>query len=291
MLDIQNGKVWMDGQMVDMADAKIHILTHTFHYGSGVFEGERAYRGKIFKMQEHHQRLIDGARMLGFEIPYTVDQINQAAMDVIKVNNLSEAYIRPVAWHGPESLSVASHQNSVHLALAAWQWASYFQTEDGKTPGIKLMWSDWVRPAPNMGPVRAKANGQYITGTIGKNKAEKSGFNDALMLDYRGYVAECTGANIFFVKGGVLTTPLADCFLSGITRATVIEIAKSFQIPVVEKLFYPDELMQADEIFITGTAVEVQPIALIGETAFKTGPITERLSVAYKKCVNGESYA
>lgn len=288
MLGDGTGKIWMDGEMVEWADAKIHVLTHTFHYGSGVFEGERAYRGKIFKMQEHHERLCASANMVGFEIPYSVDEINKAAEAVLKVNNLTEAYVRPVAWHGAESLSVGSHGTSLHLAIAAWKWTSYFDAKDGQVPGIRLMWSDYVRPAPNVGPVRAKANGQYISGMLGKDKAMKMGFDDAVMLDYRGYVAECTGANIFMVKGGVLMTPVPDCFLNGITRLTIIELAHEMGMPVVEKPFYPDELAQADEVFISGTAVEVQPVTQVGATKYKVGPMTMKLREAYTKRVNGE---
>ncbi|MDD3288691.1 MAG: branched-chain amino acid transaminase [Alphaproteobacteria bacterium] len=289
MLGDGTGKIWMDGQMVDWVDASVHVLSHTFHYGSGVFEGERAYRGKIFKMKEHHKRLKAGAKMIDFEIPYTVEEINKAAEAVIKENGFSEAYVRPIAWHGPESLSVATKGTSVHLAIAAWKWTSYFDVKDGQVPAIRLMWSDYVRPAPNVGPVMAKANGQYISGTLGKNKAMREGYDDAIMLDYRGYVAECTGANLFMVKGGVLITPIADCFLNGITRQTIIEIAHEMGIPVVEKHFYPDEIAQADEVFITGTAVEVQPIGEIGAQKYATGPITMKIRQTYTKCVNGEA--
>lgn len=289
MLGDGTGKIWMDGQMVDWAEANVHVLSHTFHYGSGVFEGERAYRGKIFKMQEHHERLKAGAKMMDFDIPYSVEEINKAAEAVIEENGFSEAYVRPVAWHGPESLSVATKGTSVHLAIAAWKWTSYFDVKDGQVPAIRLMWSDYVRPAPNVGPVMAKANGQYISGTLGKNKAMRGGYDDAIMLDYRGYVAECTGANLFMVKGGVLITPLADCFLNGITRQTIIEIAHEMGVPIMEKHFYPDELAKADEVFITGTAVEVQPIGEIGTQKYATGPITMKIREIYTKLVNGEA--
>lgn len=289
MLGDGTGKIWIDGHMVDWDKATVHLLTHTLHYGSGVFEGERAYRGKIFKMQEHHERLHASAGMLGFEIPYSVSELNKAAEDVIRINNLSEAYVRPVAWHGEESLGVGTSANTVHVGIAAWKWGAYFATEDGQKPGLKLMWSEWVRPATNVGPVKAKANGQYITGMLGKNKAEKNGFNDALMLDYRGYVAECTGANIFMVKDGVLITPIPDCFLDGITRRTILEIAKEKGLPVVEKHFYPDELEKADEVFISGTAIEVHPVAVIGDWSYaSTGPVTQMLMNAYENRVNGE---
>lgn len=290
MLDNKPGKIWIDGGLVEWQEAKVHILTHTLHYGSGVFEGARAYGGVIFKMHEHHVRLHASAAMMGFEIPYSVDTLNRAAEDVLKINKLADAYVRPVAWHGPESLSVASWRNSIHVAIAAWAWESYFQPNPGgSTPGIRLMWADWARPAPNMGPVHAKANGQYVTGTLSKNKAEKNGYNDALMLDYRGYVAESTGSNIFMVKDGVLITPPTDCILNGITRLTVIEIAKNFGIPVVEKLFLPDELAQADEVFLTGSAVEVQPVIEIGTQKYATGEITKKLMNAYKTVVHGGS--
>ncbi|MDE1900134.1 MAG: branched-chain amino acid aminotransferase [Alphaproteobacteria bacterium] len=290
MLHERAGKIWIDGRFVESADANIHVLTHTLHYGSGVFEGERAYEGVIFKMQEHHERFHASAAMLGFAIPYSVDEINRATQEVLRINNLKDAYIRPVAWHGSEALSVSTSHNSVHVAIAAWEWGSYFKSDDGQVPGIRLMWSDWVRPAPNMGPVHAKANGQYITGTLGKNKAEKNGYNDALMLDYRGYVAECTGANIFMVKDGVLITPTADCFLNGITRQTIMDIARTMGTTVVEKRIMPDELAQADEVFITGTAVEVQPISEIGTQKFSSGPVTQKIAAAYGKLVRGTAY-
>ncbi|MBV8061081.1 MAG: branched-chain amino acid aminotransferase [Alphaproteobacteria bacterium] len=292
MLQNQPGVIWMDGKLVPWKDAHVHVLTHTLHYGSGVFEGERAYDGVIFKMQEHHERLHASAGMMGFTLPYSVDVINQAAMDVLQENNLKDAYVRPVAWHGPESLSVSSRSNSIHLAIAAWKWASYFQPNpDGSIPGIRLIWADWVRPAPNVGPVFAKANGQYIAGTVSKNKAELAGYNDALMLDYRGYVAECTGANIFMVKDGTIYTPIADCFLNGITRRSVIDIARQLGLTVTEQHITPAELSAADEVFITGTAVEVQPIIEIGMQKYPSGPITTRINQAYQKAVRGHTHA
>lgn len=278
----------MNGEFVKWQDANIHILTHTLHYGSGVFEGERAYNGNIFKKSEHHQRLHDSAAMLGFKIPYSVVELDHAADESLKRNKLSNAYLRPIAWHGPEALGVASSRNVVNVAIAAWEWTSYF------TPGhngIKLMWSDWIRPAPNMAPVHAKANGLYIISTLSKNKAEQDGYHDALMLDYRGYVSECTGANIFMVKGGVLYSPLADCFLNGITRQTIIELAHAHHIPFVEKHILPSELLTADELFLTGSAAEVQPVIQVGETRFAVGETTMKLSSAYLKLINGEQNA
>ena len=282
-----SGWIWMNGEFFEWQAANIHILSHTFHYGSGVFEGERAYNGKIFKKTKHHQRLHDSAGQLGFKIPYSVDDIDRAAEDVLKQNKLKNAYLRPVAWHGAEGLSLASSNNSVNVAIAAWEWKSYF------TPGVtglKLMWSDWIRPAPNMAPVHAKANGLYIIGTLSKNKAELHGYHDALMMDYRGYVAECTGANIFMMKNGVLYTPIADCFLNGITRQTIIELAHSHHIPFVEKHIMPSEILTADEIFVTGSAAEVQPVTQIGEVQFGIGHVTRCMMKEYLKLVNGDSH-
>ncbi len=281
----QSRFVWMDGEFIDSDAANIHILSHTLHYGSGVFEGIRAYNGRVFKKTEHHQRFHDSAEMLGFKIPYTVEELNDIAISVIQANGFLNAYIRPIAWHGAESLSVASCHNSIHVAIAAWEWKSYFS---GSEKGLKLIWSDWIRPDPKMAPVFAKANGLYITGTISKNKAEKNGYHDALMLDYRGHVAECTGANIFMVKNGVIYTPIADCFLNGITRQTIIDIAKTFDIPLIEKYISPGEILNADEVFVTGTAVEVMPVIQIDQTHFDPGPITKKMISAYSKMVNGE---
>ncbi len=286
MLTKQLGWIWMNGYFIDWQEAKVHILTHTLHYGSGVFEGERAYNGRIFKMTEHHQRLHESANMLGFQVPYTVNELNEAAEEILKRNNHQDAYLRLFAWHGSEALSVSSSQNSVNVAIAAWQWKSYFASRDS---GLKLMWSDWVRPAPNMAPVHAKASGQYIIGTLGKNKAELNGYDDALMLDYRGYVAECSSANIFMVKRGIIYTPIADCFLNGITRKTIIELAQKYNITCIEKHMMPDEITQADEIFITGSAVEIQPIIKLGNKDFAIGKITEYMIKEYQKLVIGKN--
>lgn len=284
MSDINTGLIWVDGEFVEWQEAKVHILTHTLQYGSGVFEGERAYSGKIFKMTEHHQRLHDSAAMLDFKIPYSVEELNHAAVKLLEVNHLVNAYVRPFAWHGSEAVGVSSLRTSVHVALAAWRWDSYFPPGH---KGIKLIWGQWVRPAPNMAPVLAKANGLYIICTLCKNKAESLGFHDALMLDYRGYVAECTGANFFMIKNGTLYTPIADCFLNGITRQTILELAKISHIPIVEKYILPAEIESADEVFITGTAAEVQAVIQIGEKEFQHGPITLHLTNKYKELVTG----
>ena len=276
--------VWMDGAFILYKDAKIPILTHTLHYGSGVFEGERAYNGRIFKMQEHHERLHNSAAILDFKIPYSVNELNIAAEELIERNNLTNAYIRPIAWKGSEALSVGSAKNSIHVAIAAWRWDSYYSDAD---KGIKLSWSKWVRPTPTSSPVHAKATGQYIINTLSRDKAELEGFNDALLLDYRGYVAECTGANIFIVKNGVLYTPIADCFLNGITRRTVMELAGTLGIELIEKYILPQELLDADEVFITGTAVEVQPICQIDHKTFAIGPVTLKLKNAFDLLAKG----
>jgi len=274
--------IWIDGKFIPWEEANVHILTHTLHYGSGVFEGERAYGGKIFKMTEHHQRLHDSAAILDFKIPYSVQELNQVAEELLKRNHLLDAYLRPIAWHGNEAVGVCSLKTSVHVGMATWVWHSYFPLDH---KGIKLMWAEWLRPAPNMAPVLAKANGQYITNTLCKNKAELMGFHDALMLDYRGYVAECTGSNIFMVKNGVLYTPIADCFLKGITRQAIVELAKASQIPFVEKYILPSEILLADEVFITGTAAEVQPVVQIGNQEFQQGPIALDLMKQYRDLV------
>lgn len=281
MLSDKDGFIWMDGQLVDWRKANVHVLTHTLHYGSGVFEGERAYNGKIFKMREHHERLHASAGYMGFIIPFSVDQMNDAAMAVLEANKLKDAYVRPIAWHGSEALGVSTSHNTVHLAFAAWEWGSYYQN----AAGLRLMWSDWVRPAPNMALVHAKANGQYITGSLGMNKAQKLGYNDAVMLDYKGNVAECTSSNIFFVKDGALYTPIPECALNGITRQTILELAKANGIPTQEKNIKPEELLAADEVFITGTAAEVQPVGSIMETTFEIGPITKKLAAIYAELV------
>jgi 2-isopropylmalate synthase len=281
VLDDQDGFIWMDGELVKWRDAKIHVLTHTLHYGSGVFEGARAYNGKMFESTRHHERLHASAGMMGFKIPYSIAEMDAAAASVLKANNLQSAYVRPIAWHGSEALGVATHGNRIHLAIAAWEWGAYYHN-----PSLTLMWSEWVRPAPNMALVHAKANGQYIIGMIGKNKAEAMGFDDAVMLDYRGYVAECTSSNLFFVKNGILITPIADCFLDGITRQTVLALASANGIPVQEKHAKPEELMDADEVFVTGSAAEIQPVGKIGDKTFAVGPITKKISALYKERVN-----
>jgi len=281
MFDDQEGFIWMDGEMVVWRDAKIHVLTHTLHYGSGVFEGARAYNGKMFESTRHHQRLHASAEMMGFKIPYSVADLDAAAQNVLDANKLQSAYVRPVAWHGSEALGVSTHGNKIHVAIAAWNWGAYYHS-----PSLTLMWSDWVRPAPNMALVHAKANGQYIIGMMGKNKAESLGYDDAVMLDYRGYVAECTSSNIFMVKNGEIIAPIADCFLNGITRQTVLALAKGNGIPTQEKHIMPDEFAAADELFVTGSAAEIQPVGKLADKTFEVGPVTQKVMALYKEHVN-----
>ncbi|KTC87127.1 MULTISPECIES: 2-isopropylmalate synthase [Legionella] len=284
----EKGIIWMDGQFIPWDDAQVPILTHGLHYASAVFEGERAYNSKIFKLNEHNERLHASASTLGFTIPYTVAELNSITEDLIRRNNLQDAYVRPIAWCGNETMSVASHSCTVHVAIVAWPWKSYFPDENGRTNGLKLMWADWIRPSPSTAPVTAKAAGLYMIGSLSKNKAEQAGFHDALMLDYRGFVAECTGANFFMVKNGVIHTPIADCFLNGITRQTVIAIAKNHHIPVIERHIHPYEVTEAEEIFITGSAVEVAAVSQIGNHTFEVGAITQAITSAYNNLVRGD---
>ena len=278
--------IWMDGQFIPWSEAQIPVLTHALHYASAVFEGERAYNGTVFKLAEHNERLHYSANQLGFSIPYSVSELNTITEELIQRNHLKNAYIRPIAWCGEETMSVASHSCRVHVAIMAWQWTSYFADESILSKGIRLMWADWIRPSPATAPVSAKAAGLYMIGSLSKNKAEQAGFHDALMLDYRGYIAECTGANFFMVIEGVIHTPLADCFLNGITRKTVIAIARAHHIPVIERHIYPTEVNNADEVFITGSAVEVAPVSQIGNHLFEIGPITQIIIQAYNQLVN-----
>ncbi len=283
----EKGVIWMDGQFIQWNDAQVPVLTHGLHYASAVFEGMRAYNGNVFKLNEHSERLHHSASELGFNIPYSVAELNAITEEIIRKNNLHDAYIRPIAWCGEETMSVASHSCNVHVAIAAWQWTSYFSDENSMKNGLKLMWADWIRPSPATAPVTAKAAGLYMIGSLSKNKAEQAGFHDALMLDYRGYVAECTGANFFMVKNGVIHTPIADCFLNGITRQTVIAIARRHHIPVIERHIYPNEVLDADEVFITGSAVEVAPVSQVGSQCFEIGKITIIIIRAYEDMVRG----
>jgi len=280
--DDRDGFIWLDGKLIPWRDAKIHVLTHGLHYASSVFEGERAYNGKIFKLREHSERLHKSAGILGFKIPFSAELIDAASNEIIKANNVTNGYVRPVAWRGSEVMGVAAQQSKIHVAIACWEWPSYFSPE-ARARGIKLTMAHWARPAPDTAPTASKAAGLYMICTISKHEAEARGFNDALMLDYRGRVAEATGANFFMVKDGRLHTPTPDCFLDGITRRTVMGLARLRQIEVVERAIMPDELAAADEIFLTGTAAEVTPVGQIDAMEFQVGPITRQLAEDYEK--------
>jgi len=283
--DDRDGHIWFDGKMVDWRNAKVHLLTHALHYGSGVFEGLRMYSGKIFKLQEHSERLINSATLMGFDIPYTVDQINQACLDACAINTITNGYIRPLAWRGSEMMGVAAQRNTIHLAVAAWEWPSYFSPE-ARNKGISLKTSKWRRPAANTAPVHAKACGLYMIATLSKHDAESAGFTDSLMLDYRGHVAEATGANIFMEMGdGKLHTPTPDCFLDGITRRTVIALAQARGIEVVERTILPEELATATQVFLTGSAAEVTPVGAIDDRTYTVGDMTTALREDYETLV------
>jgi len=281
------GHIWYDGKLVPWGDANLHVLSHGLHYASCVFEGERAYNGRIFKLNEHTQRLVDGARTMDFEIPYSVEQIDAACNEVLKSQDLSEAYIRPIAWRGSEMMGVSAQSAQIHLAIAAWHWGAYF-TPEARMEGIRMMWSKWRRPDPATIPCKTKAAGLYMICTLSKHAAEKDGYNDALMLDYRGYIAEATGANIFLVIDGTIHTPLPDCFLDGITRRTVIQLAKMRGLEIVERHIQPEELDNASEVFLCGTAVEVTPVREIGDRRFTPGEITRSLLQDYDEEVRRE---
>ncbi len=278
--DDRDGKIWLDGKLIDWRDAKIHVLTHGLHYASAVFEGERCYGGSIFKVREHGERLHASAQMVGYDIPYSVEALEQARYDVLKANDISDGYVRPVAWRGSEMMGVAAHHNTIHVAIAAWPWPSYF-SDEARQRGIKLAISDWRRPAPDTAPTQAKASGLYMICTMSKHQAEAEGFDDALMFDYRGLIAEATGANIFMAQEGKLHTPIPDCFLDGITRRTVMDLAQRRGIEVIERHMEPEEIAKSDEIFLTGTAAEVTPVGQVGDNHFQVGSITNQLMDDY----------
>lgn len=282
--DDRDGKIWVDGTLVDWRSAQVHILTHAMHYASSVFEGERAYGGKIFKSREHSERLIQSGRLIDFEIPYTVDEIEKAKEDTLAVNGLSDAYVRALAWRGAgEDMGVASARNPVHLAVAVWSWGNYYG--DAKMKGAKLDIAKWRRPDPATAPSQAKAAGLYMIATMSKHAAEAKGCSDAMMFDYRGYVAEATGANIFFVKDGEVHTPLADAFLNGLTRQTVMEMLREKGITVHERHIMPDELEGFEQCWLTGTAAEVTPVGQIGDYNFEVGALTRDIAQSYETLV------
>jgi len=281
--DDRDGTIWMDGAMVPWRDAKLHVLSHGLHYASGVFEGERSYGGNIFKLREHTERLLASGRILGFEIPYSAEEIDAACQAVLAANGLTDGYVRPIAWRGTEQLSVSAQQTRIHLAIACWAWPNLFG--DDRMKGVRLGMAKWKRPHPETVPTASKAAGLYMIGTLSKHAAEAEGYNDALMLDWRGQVSEATGANIFFVMDGEVHTPVPDCFLDGITRRTVMGIARRHQMKVVERVIMPDEMAHATEVFLAGTAAEVTPVREIAGQTYTPGGITETLLRDYEALV------
>jgi len=278
--DQREGFIWFNGTFVPWGDARLHVLSHALHYASCVFEGERAYGGEIFKLNAHTERLFASAGILGFEIPYSVEEINQACREAVKVQKLDDAYVRPVAWRGSEMMGVSAQATRINVAVAVWEWPSYFDPAQ-RLKGIRLDMAEWRRPDPRTAPCKSKAAGLYMICTLSKHAAENKGYADALMLDYRGQVAEATGANVFFVKDGVIHTPTPDCFLDGITRRTVMGLAEDRQIEVIERAIMPDELDGFEQCFITGTAAEVTPVSEVGPYTFEVGDITRTLMEDY----------
>lgn len=285
--DQRDGFIWYNGEMVAWKEAKLHVLTHGLHYASSVFEGERVYNSNVFKLREHTDRLHFSAQEMGFEIPFSADEIDAATEELIKLNNITDGYVRPIAWRGSEMMAVSAQHNQIHLAIACWAWPSYF-TPEARMKGIRLDMAEWQRPSPATAPVHAKAAGLYMIGTLSKHAAEAKGYDDALMLDYRGYISESTGSNIFLVQDGVIHTPTPDCFLDGITRRTVIQLAKEMGYEIVERHITPDELDKTSEIFLCGTAVEVTPVSEIAGKMFTPGEISQKLIMAYDQLVRGE---
>ncbi len=279
--DARDGWIWLDGEFVPWREARLHVLSHGLHYASCVFEGERAYGGRIFKLREHSQRLIDSARMLDFEIPWSLEEIERASVATVEKNGLGDCYVRPVAWRGSEQMGVSAQKTRIHLAIAAWEWGAYYRN-------LRLAWAIYRRPSPETAPVHAKAAGLYMICTLAKHAAEAKGYGDALMLDWRGYLAETTGANIFLVMNGQLHTPIPDCFLNGITRQTVIRLAERRGIPVVERHIMPEEIERAQEIFVTGTAAEITPVLAIEDREFQAGPVTLQLLDDFRALTRGE---
>jgi branched-chain amino acid aminotransferase len=285
-MDQRDGWIWFDGELVPWKDAKVHVLTHGLHYASSVFEGQRAYGGEVFKLHQHSERLIASGKMLDMPIPYTADQIDEAARQVLAANKLVDAYMRPVAWRGSEEISVPARNNKVHVAIASWVWPSYFSPEE-RAKGIRMTWSKWKRPSPETIPSAAKAAGLYMICTLSKHAAMDAGYADALMLDYRGLVAEATGANVFFIKGNEIHTPTPDCFLNGITRRTVIGLARARGYKITERAIPLADLDRTQEVFLTGTAAEVTPVGEIEGRKFTVGAITHSLMDDYTALVRG----
>lgn len=280
----RDGFIWMDGKILPWREANVHILTHGLHYASAVFEGERCYSGNIFKDKEHSDRLIRSAHFIDMKMDLTSEQISKAKREILDANKLTDAYLRPVAWRGSEQMGISAQATLTHVAIACWEWPSYFSPEM-REKGVSLQTSKWRAPMPDTAPTQSKASCLYATHTMAKHTAEANGYTDALMLDYRGLVAEATGANIFVIKNGVIKTPIPDCFLNGLTRQTVIGLAKDLGFPIEEARIKPEELIEADEIFLTGTAAEVSAVGKIDNTEYKVGPITRQLRDTYEALV------
>ena len=286
--DDRDGWIWIDGKLVPWRDANVHILTHALHYASSVFEGQRAYGGTIFKLTEHSQRLRNSASLLGFDLPWSVEQIDAACVEVLEASGMTDAYMRPVAWRGSEQMGVSPKGTQPHLAIACWHWGKYFD-EAKAAKGIRLDMAPWRRPAPYTAPVHSKAAGLYMIATLSKQHADARGFDDALMLDWRGQIAEATGANAFFVREGKLFTPTPDCFLDGITRRTVIDLAQRRGVEVVEKAIWPEELESFEQFFLTGSAAEVTLVQSAGPWNFEIGDLSRQLQRDYDNLVNGRA--
>lgn len=284
--DDRDGLIWLDGELKPWREANVHVLTHALHYASSVFEGQRAYGGTIFKLHEHSERLHNSARLLGFEIPWSVEEVEAACKKVLDANNMTDAYIRPVAWRGSEKMGVSPKGTKPHLAIAAWEWGKYFDPAKA-AKGIRLDIAPWRRPAPYTAPVHSKAAGLYMIATLSKQHADNRGYDDALMFDWRGQVAEATGANAFFVRDGELHTPTPDCFLDGITRRTVMDLARRRDIPVIERSIWPEELETFQQMFLTGSAAEVTFVGSAGPWNFEVGDLSRQLAKDYDDLVNG----
>jgi branched-chain amino acid aminotransferase len=279
--DDRDGWLWMNGRLVPWRDAKLHVLSHGLHYASAVFEGERVYGGRIFKLAEHSERLRNSARLLGFEIPYSAAELDAACNALVRANSIADGYVRPIAWRGSEMMGVAAQATTIQVAIGCWEWPQYFSPE-ARARGIRMTWAKWRRPSPDTAPSLSKAAGLYMIATMSKHAAEAQGYSDALMLDWRGRIAESTGANVFLAIDGKLHTPVPDCFLDGITRRTVIDLAKRRGIEVVERAVLPEDLNLAQEVFLTGTAAEVTPVAEIGEHRFQDGRMTRALMADFE---------
>ncbi len=278
--DDRDGWIWLDGRLVPWREANVHVLTHALHYASSVFEGQKAYGGEIFKLSEHSARLRRSAELLSFEIPWSVEEIDAACREVLKANALEDAYMRPLAWRGSEQMGVSAQRTKIHLAIAVWPWGAYFG-EEAIRKGLRLDIAKWRRPAPYTAPTQSKAAGLYMICTLSRHEAQAKGYDDALMFDWRGQVAEATGANVFFVKEGALHTPVPDCFLDGITRRTVMDLARSRGIEVTERKIWPEELESFEQCFLTGSAAEVTPVASVGPWSFEVGDLTLQLRKDY----------